>query len=66
MRSTAAERNECGEDTAQLGGKVALATYGAYVGTKFVLEAVSDSLRRELAPHGVQVVVVEPGASRRR
>jgi NAD(P)-dependent dehydrogenase (short-subunit alcohol dehydrogenase family) len=45
-----------------VGGKVALPTYGAYAGAKFALEAVSDSLRRELAPHGVQVVVVEPGA----
>lgn len=47
-----------------VGGKVAMATYGPYAGTKFALEAVSDSLRRELAPHGVQVVVVEPGAVR--
>ncbi|MCR6490492.1 SDR family NAD(P)-dependent oxidoreductase [Amycolatopsis sp. OK19-0408] len=47
-----------------VGGKVAMATYGAYAGAKFALEAVSDALRRELAPHGVQVVVVEPGAVR--
>jgi NAD(P)-dependent dehydrogenase (short-subunit alcohol dehydrogenase family) len=47
-----------------VGGKVAMATYGPYAGTKFALEAVSDSLRRELAPSGVQVVVVEPGAVR--
>lgn len=45
-----------------VGGKIAMATYGPYAGTKFALEAASDSLRRELAPHGVQVVVVEPGA----
>jgi NAD(P)-dependent dehydrogenase (short-subunit alcohol dehydrogenase family) len=45
-----------------VGGKIAMATYGPYAGTKFALEAVSDSLRRELAPTGVQVVVVEPGA----
>ena len=44
-----------------VGGKVAMATYGPYAGTKFALEAVSDSLRRELAPLGVQVVVIEPG-----
>jgi NAD(P)-dependent dehydrogenase (short-subunit alcohol dehydrogenase family) len=44
-----------------VGGKVAMATYGAYAGSKFALEAMSDALRRELAPHGVQVVVVEPG-----
>jgi NAD(P)-dependent dehydrogenase (short-subunit alcohol dehydrogenase family) len=47
-----------------VGGKVAMATYGAYAGTKFALEAVSDSLRREIAPLGVQVVVVEPGGVR--
>ncbi|WP_434042915.1 MULTISPECIES: SDR family NAD(P)-dependent oxidoreductase [Sorangium] len=47
-----------------VGGKVAMATYGPYAGTKFALEAVSDSLRREIAPLGVQVVVVEPGAVR--
>lgn len=47
-----------------LGGRLAQPTYGAYSGSKFALEAVSDSLRRELAPDGVQVVVVEPGAVR--
>jgi NAD(P)-dependent dehydrogenase (short-subunit alcohol dehydrogenase family) len=45
-----------------VGGKVAMATYGPYAATKFALEAVSDSLRRELAPLGVRVVVIEPGA----
>ncbi|MCC8930040.1 MULTISPECIES: SDR family NAD(P)-dependent oxidoreductase [Nocardiaceae] len=44
-----------------VGGKVAMGTYGAYAGAKFALEAVSDALRREVAPHGIQVVVVEPG-----
>lgn len=47
-----------------VGGRVAMPTYGPYAGTKFALEAVSDSLRRELAPSGVRVVVVEPGAVR--
>jgi NAD(P)-dependent dehydrogenase (short-subunit alcohol dehydrogenase family) len=47
-----------------VGGKVAMATYGPYAGTKFALEAVSDSLRREMAPFGVGVVVIEPGAVR--
>jgi NAD(P)-dependent dehydrogenase (short-subunit alcohol dehydrogenase family) len=45
-----------------VGGKVAMSTYGAYAGTKFALEAVSDALRREVAALGVKVVVVEPGA----
>ena len=45
-----------------VGGKVAMATYGPYSGSKFALEAVSDALRREVGPLGVKVVVVEPGA----
>ncbi len=45
-----------------VGGKVAMATYGPYAGSKFALEAVSDALRREVEPLGVKVVVVEPGA----
>ena len=47
-----------------VGGKIAMATYGPYAGTKFALEAVSDALRREMAPFGVKVVVVEPAAVR--
>ncbi|MFI5866402.1 SDR family NAD(P)-dependent oxidoreductase [Streptomyces sp. NPDC051546] len=47
-----------------VGGRFAMATYGAYAGSKFALEAVSDSLRREVGPLGVQVVVVEPGGVR--
>lgn len=45
-----------------VGGRVAMATYGAYAGAKFALEAVSDALRREVAGLGVHVVVVQPGA----
>ncbi len=47
-----------------IGGRVAMPTYGAYAGAKFALEAVSDALRREVAPLGVTVVVVEPGGVR--
>ena len=45
-----------------VGGRVAMATYGAYAGSKFALEAMSDALRREVAEFGVKVVIVEPGA----
>jgi NAD(P)-dependent dehydrogenase (short-subunit alcohol dehydrogenase family) len=45
-----------------IGGKVALPTYGAYAGSKFAMEAVSDALRRETAGTGINVVVIEPGA----
>lgn len=47
-----------------VGGRLAQPTYGAYSGSKFALEAVSDALRRELVPQGVKVVIVEPGAVR--
>jgi NAD(P)-dependent dehydrogenase (short-subunit alcohol dehydrogenase family) len=47
-----------------VGGKFALPTYGAYAGSKFALEAVSDSLRREVGDARIKVVVVEPGAVR--
>lgn len=47
-----------------VGGKVVLPTYGAYAGSKFALEAVSDALRREVGGLGLKVVVVEPGAVR--
>ena len=37
-----------------IGGKVALPTYPAYAGSKFALEALSDSLRREVSGLGSQ------------
>lgn len=50
--------------TSSLAGRLAQPTYGAYSGSKYALEAVGDALRRELAPEGVKVVLIEPGAVR--
>jgi NAD(P)-dependent dehydrogenase (short-subunit alcohol dehydrogenase family) len=44
-----------------IGGRIALPLAGPYAASKFALEAISDSLRRELRGQGVEVVVVEPG-----
>jgi len=47
-----------------IGGKVTFPFFGAYHGTKFAVEAFSDSLRYELQPFGIDVVVIEPGPIR--
>jgi NAD(P)-dependent dehydrogenase (short-subunit alcohol dehydrogenase family) len=44
-----------------MNGKVSMAGYGVYASSKHAVEALSDALRSELAPYGVQVVIVEPG-----
>src|SRR5690606_23377140 len=42
-------------------GRSALPFTGAYAASKFALEAAADSLRVELLPFGLRVVLVEPG-----
>jgi NAD(P)-dependent dehydrogenase (short-subunit alcohol dehydrogenase family) len=45
-----------------IAGKLSTPVNGAYSATKFAVEALSDALRLELAPFGIQVIVVEPGS----
>ena len=44
-----------------IAGRVALPLMGPYAASKFALEGVSDSLRRELHGQGIEVVAIEPG-----
>lgn len=44
-----------------MGGKIYTPLGGWYHGTKFALEGLSDCLRLEAQPFGVNVVVIEPG-----
>jgi NAD(P)-dependent dehydrogenase (short-subunit alcohol dehydrogenase family) len=47
-----------------MGGQLSPPGFGAYCSAKFALEAISEALASEVAPLGVRVVIVEPGAFR--
>jgi NAD(P)-dependent dehydrogenase (short-subunit alcohol dehydrogenase family) len=42
-------------------GKIAYPFMGAYAASKHGLEAMSDSLRRELMLYGIDIILIEPG-----
>lgn len=44
-----------------IAGRSALPMTGAYAASKFALEAITDSMRVELMPAGVDVIIIEPG-----
>ena len=47
-----------------ISGRIAMPFAGPYAASKFALEALSDSLRRELLGSGVRVILIEPGSVR--
>jgi NAD(P)-dependent dehydrogenase (short-subunit alcohol dehydrogenase family) len=49
-------------NVSSIGGRIALPFAGPYAASKFGIEAISDSLRRELRPWGIEVSVIEPGS----
>ncbi|GLZ30008.1 short-chain dehydrogenase/reductase [Lentzea sp. NBRC 105346] len=49
-------------NVSSIGGKIYEPLGGWYHSTKFAVEGLSDSLRVELKPFGVDVVVIQPGA----
>jgi NAD(P)-dependent dehydrogenase (short-subunit alcohol dehydrogenase family) len=48
-------------NVSSIGGRFALPLVSPYNASKFALEGISDSLRRELHGQGVDVIVIEPG-----
>lgn len=44
-----------------IGGRFTFPLMGAYNATKYAVESLSDALRNELAPFGIDVSIVEPG-----
>jgi NAD(P)-dependent dehydrogenase (short-subunit alcohol dehydrogenase family) len=51
-------------NVSSIGGKFYEPLGAWYHATKFAVEGLSDSLRIELAPHGIRVVIIEPGPIR--
>jgi NAD(P)-dependent dehydrogenase (short-subunit alcohol dehydrogenase family) len=49
-------------NVSSMGGRMTFPFMGAYNSTKYAVESLSDALRMELAPFGVSVSLIEPGA----
>ncbi len=53
-------------NVSSVAGRVTLPFFAPYNSTKHAVESISDSLRTELYPHGIDVVTIEPGAVKTR
>jgi short-subunit dehydrogenase len=51
-------------NVSSVGGLFTLPFFGVYNSTKHAVESLSDAMRMELKPLGIQVVVVEPGGTK--
>lgn len=49
-------------NVSSLSGRFGFPGYAPYAASKFAVEGLSEALRHELLPFGIQVVLVEPGA----
>jgi short-subunit dehydrogenase len=57
-------RAGCIVNISSMGGKIWEPLGSWYHATKFAVEGLSDSLRAEVAPFGIKVVIIEPGSIR--
>jgi NAD(P)-dependent dehydrogenase (short-subunit alcohol dehydrogenase family) len=48
-------------NVSSIGGRIALPLAGPYAASKFGLEAISDTLRRETRGQGIEICLIEPG-----
>ena len=51
-------------NVSSMGGRITLPYFGVYNSTKYAIEALSDALRYELRPFGIDVALIEPGVIR--
>jgi short-subunit dehydrogenase len=51
-------------NVSSMGGRITLPYFGVYNSTKYAIESLSDALRYELHPFGIDVALVEPGVIR--
>ncbi len=51
-------------NVSSIAGRATFPFFGPYNATKYALESLSNALRIELAPFGIDVAVIEPGAVR--
>ena len=51
-------------NVSSVGGLITLPYFGVYNSTKYALESLSDALRYELRPFGIDVSLIEPGVIR--
>ncbi|HEX7664327.1 MAG TPA: SDR family oxidoreductase [Polyangiaceae bacterium] len=50
-------------NVSSVGGRLTLPFFGAYNATKYAVESMSDAMRVELKSFGIDVVLIEPGAT---
>jgi short-subunit dehydrogenase len=51
-------------NVSSVGGRITLPYFGVYNSTKYAVESLSDAMRYELRPFGIDVALIEPGIIR--